>query len=195
MSTGRAAIAPYPGHVAQPHQGDPAQTAGLDQLLATGTHRVAIDGPRFDLGAATPFQGFVNAEDQRAVTPIQVLEQQHQQDAGHLARRPNRPLEHLMVADVVPVVAESHDAERRSYGALAWGQYRADQQDFGFGPVGLRNSVAKGLSTGTIALGRVSIAWLFSRRVRPAYRVLTIAIALDSIRTNWYRRIVWRLPN
>ena len=65
-----------------------------------------------------------------------------------------------MVADVVPVVVESHDAERRSYGALAWSQYRADQQDF-FSPVGLRNSVAKGLSTGTIALGRVSIAWLF----------------------------------
>ena len=43
-----------------------------------------------------------------------------------------------------------------------------------FRQVGLRNSVAKGWSTGTIALGRVSIAWPFSRRVRPAYPVLII---------------------
>ena len=48
-------------------QGDPAQASGLDQLLATGAHRVAIDGPRLDLGAATSFQGFVNAEDQWTV--------------------------------------------------------------------------------------------------------------------------------
>ena len=37
--------------------------------------------PRPDLGAATPFQGLVDAEDQWAVATIQVLEQQHQQDA------------------------------------------------------------------------------------------------------------------
>ena len=33
-------MASGPGDVAQPHQGDPAQAAGLDQLLATGAHRV-----------------------------------------------------------------------------------------------------------------------------------------------------------
>ena len=37
-----------------------------------------------------------------------------------------------MVAGVVAVVAAAHDAPRRSHGALAWGQYRADQQDLGF---------------------------------------------------------------
>ena len=46
-----------------------------------------------------------------------------------------------------------------------------------FSQVGLRNSVAKGWSTGTIALGRVSIAWHFSTRVRPAYPVLIIYLA------------------
>ena len=45
---GASPMASGPGHVAQPHQGDPAQTEP--------------DGPRPDLGAATPFQGLVDAE-------------------------------------------------------------------------------------------------------------------------------------
>ena len=56
------------GYVAQPHQGDPTQPAGLDQLVATGTHRVPVDAPRLDPGAATPFQGFADAEDQGGLT-------------------------------------------------------------------------------------------------------------------------------
>ena len=73
---------PGPRHVAQPHQGDPAQAAGLDQLAPTGTHRVAVNAQTFDLGIATAFQGFVDAEDQGAIPTIKVLEQQQQQDAG-----------------------------------------------------------------------------------------------------------------
>ena len=39
-----------------------------------------------------------------------------------------------MIAGVVEVVAAAHDAQRRGHGALARGQYRADQQDLGFQP-------------------------------------------------------------
>ena len=39
-----------------------------------------------------------------------------------------------MVAGVVALVAAAHDAERRSHGALARGQDRADQQQLGFPP-------------------------------------------------------------
>ena len=47
-----------------------------------------------------------------------------------------------------------------------------------FSQVGLRNSVAKGWSTGKMASGRVSIAWPFLRSgVRPAYPVLIIYLA------------------
>ena len=46
---GQGPIASRPGDMAQPHQGNPAQAAGLDQLLATGTHRVAVDAPSLDL--------------------------------------------------------------------------------------------------------------------------------------------------
>ena len=72
------------------------------------------------------------AEDQRTIALAQMLEQQHEQDASRLTGRPHRPIERLVVASVVAVVAESRDAPRRSHGALARGQYRADQQDLGF---------------------------------------------------------------
>ena len=39
-----------------------------------------------------------------------------------------------MVKSVVAVAAEAHDAQRRSYGALARGQYRAHQQHLCFVP-------------------------------------------------------------
>ena len=66
-----------PGDMAQPHQGDPAQATGLDQLVATGAHRVAVDAPGVDPGTATSFEGLINAEDQRVVAVVEVLEQQH----------------------------------------------------------------------------------------------------------------------
>ena len=46
----------------------------------------------------------------RTIALVQMLEQQHEQDASRLTGRPHRPIEHLVVASVVAVVAESHDA-------------------------------------------------------------------------------------
>ena len=127
-------MATGPGYVTQPHQGDPAQATGLDQVAPAGTHRIAVDAQGFDFRTAVPFQSFVDAENQGTIALIQVLEQQHEQDASRLAGRPHRPVEHLMIAGVVPLVAASHDAERRGNRALARGQYRADQQPLGFPP-------------------------------------------------------------
>ena len=55
------------------------------------------------------------------------------QDASRLTGRPHRPIEHLMIAGVGALVAAAHDAQRR-HGALARGQYRADQQHLSFPP-------------------------------------------------------------
>ena len=52
-------IASRPGDLAQPHQGNPAQTAGLDQVAPAGTHRIAVDAQGFDFRTAAPFRGFV----------------------------------------------------------------------------------------------------------------------------------------
>ena len=70
------------------------------------------------------------------------------------------------------------------------------EQDLGFQPGRVRqnrNSVAKGWSTGTIALGRVSIAWPFSRRVRPAYPVLIIYLAGFCAKSSWEAVVGCRL--
>ena len=82
----------------------------------------------------TPLQGLVDAEYQRTIAPVQLEDQQTKQDTGHLQGRPCRPVEHVMVAGVVAIVAQSHDAKGGSHGALAWGQYGTNQQDPSFPP-------------------------------------------------------------
>ena len=120
-------MASRPGHLAQPHQGDPAQTTGFDHLGAAGTHRITVNAQSADATAPTPLQGFVDAEDQGAIAAIQVLEQQYQQNTRGRTGRPHRPVEHLMVAGEVAVIAATHDPQRRGHRALAWRQYRAHQ--------------------------------------------------------------------
>ena len=94
------------------------------------------------------------AEDQRTIVLVQVLEQQHEQDASRLTGRPHRPIEHLMITGVVAVVAESHDAQHRSHGALARGQYRADQQDLGFPPGRVAKQRGEGMEYGYNRVGQ-----------------------------------------
>ena len=166
-----------PRYLAQPHQGDPTPPAGLDQLVATGTHRVPVDASRLDPGAATPFQGFVDAEDQGAVAPVQAPEQQQQQDAGGLTGRPHRPVEHLVIAGIVALVVASHDPQGCGDGALARRQYRADQQQLGFAPGWVAKQRSKGSEYGYNGVGQGEHGWAFSEiRVRPAYPVLLLSL-------------------
>ena len=74
------------------------------------------------------------AEDQGTVAAIQMLEQQQQQDVCHLTGRPHRPIEHLMITGIVPVITQAHNTERRCHGALAGSQDRAHQQQLCFPP-------------------------------------------------------------
>jgi len=90
-------------------------------LLPTGTHGVPVDAPGLDLGAATPFQGLVDAEDQGTIAAVEVLKQQQEQNAGCLTGRPHRSVQHLVVAGEVVLVAAAHDPERGSHGALTRG--------------------------------------------------------------------------
>ena len=167
-------MATGPRDVAQPHQGDPAQAAGLDQLLATGTHRVAVDAPRLDFGAATPFKGLVDAEHQRALAPVQVLEQQRQQDAGRRTGRPHRPVEHLMVAGVVALVAAAHDPQCCRHGALARGQDRAHQQHLGFPPGWVGKQRCEGNEYGYNDIGQGEHGWAFLWKVGSGQLTLSL---------------------
>ena len=128
------------------------------------------------LGAPAPFQGFVDAEDQGAVATIQVLEQQHQQDTGYLARGPYRPVEHLVVTGIVAVVAASHDAQRRGHGALARGQDRADQQQLGFLPSWAGEQRCEGKENGYNGTGQGEHGWTFPSEVGSGQLTLSLCL-------------------
>ena len=102
------------------------------------------------------------AADQGAIPTIKVLEQQHQEDARRCTGRPHRPVEHLMVAGVIAVIAAAHDPQGRGDGALTRGQDRAHQQYLGFPPGRVGKQRCEGNEYGYNgigqALGRVSIA-------------------------------------
>ena len=54
----------HPGDIAQPHQGDPARTTGLDRMIAAGAYRVPVDPQSADPWILESLQCFVDAEDQ-----------------------------------------------------------------------------------------------------------------------------------
>ena len=123
-----------PGYVARPHQRYPAQAAGFDHIAAAGAYRITVNPKGTDLRPPTPFQGLVDAEYQRTIAPVQMADQQYQQDPGHLKGRPCRPVENVMVTSVIAVAAQPHAAKGRGHGAPAWGQYGTNQQDLSFPP-------------------------------------------------------------
>ena len=63
---GQSPVATGPRDVAQPHHGYPAQAAGLDMAGPGGAHSVAVDAAGADARTPAPFNGLVNAEDQRS---------------------------------------------------------------------------------------------------------------------------------
>ena len=69
-------VATGPRDVPQPHQGYPAQATGLDRMIAAGAHRVPVDPQRADPCTLPSLQGFVDAEYQRTVATVQLLEQE-----------------------------------------------------------------------------------------------------------------------
>ena len=75
-----------------------------------------------------------------------------------------RPVEHLMVAGVVPLVAASHDVERRGNRALARGQYRPEQQHLGFPPGWVGKQRCEGNEYGYNGIGQGEHGWAFREK-------------------------------
>jgi hypothetical protein len=62
----RQGPAPYrPRQRNHHHEGKPAQAAGLDEMAVRGAHRIAVDAARRDFLAPAPFNGVINADDDR----------------------------------------------------------------------------------------------------------------------------------
>ena len=104
------------------------------------------------------------AEDQGAIAAIQVLEQQYQQNTRGRTGRPHRPVEHLMVAGEVAVIAATHDPQRRGHRALAWRQYRAHQQHLRFAPGWVAEQRCEGNENGYNGIGQGERGWTFRRK-------------------------------
>ena len=116
------------------------------------------------MGPRRRSKGLVDTEDQRAVAAVQVLEQQRQQDAGRRTGRPHRPIEHLMVAGVVALVAAAHDPQCCRHGALARGQDRAHQQHLGFPPGWVGKQCCEGNENGYNGIGQGEHSWTFREK-------------------------------
>ena len=87
-----------------------------------------------DLRSLAPLQCLVDTEHQGAVAPVKLLKQHPQQYLGNLKGRPHRPVEHVMIARIVPVATQSHYPQRRGHRAYTRGQYPANQKNLGFPP-------------------------------------------------------------
>ena len=143
-----------PGDLSQPHQGYPAQTAGLDHVAPMGTGRVSVGPFGLDARTSAPLQGLVDAKHQGAVARGEVLQQQPQQDARRPSRRPHRTVEHFVVPSVVVILAAAHDPQGLGHGALARGQDGAHQQQLGFAPGWLAEQRYKGHEYGYNGIGQ-----------------------------------------
>ena len=126
--------------------------------------RALILAPRHRSRVSRPVKG-AYAEDQRTVAAIKALKQEHQQDAGGLTRRPHGPIEHLVVAGVVVMVAASHDPQRGGHGALARSQDRAHQQQLSLLPGRVGEQRCGGGEYRYNGVGQGEHGWTFPSKV------------------------------
>ena len=82
----------------------------------------------------------------------------------HTARLSTSPIEHLMVAGVVELVAAAHDAERRGHGALARGQDRTHEQELGFLPGWAGEQRCEGGQNSYNGIGQGEHGWTFREK-------------------------------
>src|SRR3954452_8054304 len=107
-----------PGDRGKHHEAEPAQAAGLDEMLLAGAHRVAVDAARRDPGAPAALDGIVEADHHRPVAE-QGRDNDLEQTPGRRPAAPACAVEHLMVAGEVGDRIQAHDAQGRGDGALA----------------------------------------------------------------------------
>lgn len=117
-----------PGDAHRQHQGQPTQTARLDEVGVRRTHRVAVDPFSGDAFSAPPLDSVIDGKDQCA-RRRELLDEQREQPAARGARRPAGAVQDAMISLEVPLVAQTADAQRRGYSALTRCQDGTDEQD------------------------------------------------------------------
>jgi hypothetical protein len=96
-------------------------------MAVGGAHRIAVDAARRDLLAPAPFDGVVDADDDRPSWQ-QPFEDQGQQLAGDDPAVPVRLAEHMVIEREISGFGQPHDAQHGAHGALAGGEDGARHQ-------------------------------------------------------------------
>src|ERR1700752_4275237 len=92
-----------------------------------GAHWIAIDTTGGNLGAPTPLDSVVDADDQRAVGQ-EPLEDLCQQLAGNGPAVPARSAEYMVAGCEIAGLCQSHDAQCSAHRALARGEHSTSNQ-------------------------------------------------------------------
>src|SRR5512135_3172213 len=122
-----------PGDRDQNHQSDPLQPEALHDVLATRPHGIAVAalGPNAAAGAA--LDGIVGGQDDRPVAGEDGDDQAEQDLPGGQAG-PGVAVQDAVVVGEVPLLAEPHDPQDRTDGAVAGSQEGSDGQELGLDP-------------------------------------------------------------
>jgi hypothetical protein len=93
--------------------GQPAQTAGLDEVSLRGANRIAVDAARADFLPPAPLDGIVDANHHGGVRAQESGDQQAQQPACDGTRRPySLVVEHTMVDWEIGLLLTAKNTQR-----------------------------------------------------------------------------------
>src|SRR5215813_11544472 len=124
-----------PRQARQNHQREPLQAETFDDVLATGSDRVAVTPPTLDLPGAPPLKRIVAADDDRALSG-QRQDNQSEENLAGLQRVPFGAIEHPMVVLKMPLIAQADHTQTCGDRAFATSQQRPKQQHLGVFPSG-----------------------------------------------------------
>jgi hypothetical protein len=87
---------------------DPLQTEAVDHVLPGGAHRITITAFGGDLPATAAFHRVVGSQHHGYSWGHQAGDEQPQEDAAGLTRRPRRPVQDAMIVGEVALATQPH---------------------------------------------------------------------------------------
>src|SRR5512135_534063 len=122
-----------PGHRHQDPQRDPLQAEALHDVLARRADGIAVAALGLDAATLAPLDGVIGGPDDRPVAGEDGDDQAEQDLAGGPAG-PGIAVQDAVVVGEVPLLAEPHDPQDRTEGAVAGRQEGSNGQELGLDP-------------------------------------------------------------
>jgi hypothetical protein len=96
-------------------------------VLVGGTNRVTVNTLGPDLRSPTPFEGFINANDERIIRD-ECFGKRAQQYAACFLTGSHGAVEYPMIAAELPFLLQAHRSQGGGHGSLTGGEDRAYEQ-------------------------------------------------------------------